>query len=643
MQQPTPRGRWMPPLELERSPITGYGRAHWITAADRILGAARRRSSEHGASVDFAPDGAAPAGDIDRLEGFARTFLLAAMRIAGDPGGSEELIERYRSALSHAVAARLWPRLADHSQPTVEAAAIAIGLHLAQAELWDRLDRTTQERLCAWFDQARGTWCADNNHVLLGATLAAFTTSVGAGDARPVVANALDRMDDWYVGDGWYTDGDGRRFDHYNAYAFHWYPFFIARMLGAELDERRQLYRERLASFLDGYQHLFGADGAPVLIGRSLIYRWAVTAPFWMARLEQVDAISAGRTRRLASGALRYFVDGGTLDDGMLSLGWQAAPTPGIVQSYSGPGSPYWASKGFLGLLLPEDDAVWQQTESPLEIERRDVRKVIAGPGWLIDARTDDGIARLHNFGSDGHPLRDDGLYRRLAFSSATAPALGGTGRDADLTVEGAAHRPVLRATVGANGGAATRTLDAAGRQVQTEIAMRLHHGTAVFVARVTGAVALRLVVSANAVSTSNADLESSVDDAARRASTTTTRLTSTIHWLGAWRCGDVANGAPVDLAPEAGVEVVPAGTALGVEAAYPLLRTRPLPDDAVVIAWRTSLSAIPRITESPVAATASISSDRVALTIGDGTLWFRWSQAPAGVQDGAGQRVFRP
>ena len=53
-------------------------------------------------------------------------------------------------------------------------------------------------------------------------------------------------------------------------------------------------------------------------------------------------------------------------------------------QPYSGPGSPYWSSKAYIGLLLPATDPVWTATEEPLDIECRDVARVLTAPGWLV-------------------------------------------------------------------------------------------------------------------------------------------------------------------------------------------------------------------------------------------------------------------
>ncbi|WP_437583196.1 DUF2264 domain-containing protein [Paramicrobacterium sp. CJ85] len=661
----SPRGI-LPTDDWTLSPHTGYTREHWVNVADRILDAAHARSLRGGSRVAYHPD----SNEVDQLEGFARTFLLAAVRIAGDPDECGALAERYLEAFARA-AHDPWPQLTHHSQPTVEAAAIAIGLHLTRPWLWQRFDPAVREYVCEWFEQARGHWCADNNHVLLGATLAAFNESVGYSTAGSAVDAALDRIEDWYLGDGWYTDGDGRRIDHYNAWTFHLYPFMIARMLGEQMDARRALYRRRLAEFLESYQHVVGADGAPVLFGRSLIYRWGIAAPFWMARLEGVEALSPGRTRRLCSGVLRYFIDRGVAADGTLSLGWSAEQHPPLVQSYSGPGSPHWASKGFLGLLLPATDPVWAGREEPLELEQRDVTHVLTGARLLVTGRQRDGIARVHNFGTDGHPLNDDGLYRRLVFTSATAPVLDDEPRDSTVTVPGARQRCIVRSRVTTTGGALVRVLDAGGRHVTVETWLTLGRDensaaaadadadadTELRVARMRGVIGLPIEVSGYALAVADAGASqlriAENAGAVTRVEETRANLTSSLEWLGSWSLDDVPAGpCALDLAPVASVARPRSGTALGDIAAFPIVTTAASSSNDVVIVWRSRLSAdAPLATaqpptpalEKPRVHLLSVIDDRVDIEIDELHLTLRSPGGQEFVQDALGQGVFRP
>lgn len=106
-------------------------------------------------------------------------------------------------------------------------------------------------------------------------------------------------------------------------------------------------------------------------------------------------------------------------DRGLLSLGWHG-PNSAVLQGYSGPASPYWASKGFLGLLLPPDHEVWTATEEPGPVERGDELRPVGPANWLLQSTRSDGVVRLHNHGSED--VRYDPYYTRLAYSTVTAP-----------------------------------------------------------------------------------------------------------------------------------------------------------------------------------------------------------------------------
>lgn len=369
----------------ENAPITGWTRVHWEAVADEQIAAAWRYSSPGGAQVRFPAGREQDAEEL--LEGFARTFLLGAMRLAGAAGDPEQvpagLADWYARALDAGTdpeSGERWPLLTDHSQTTVEATGVALGLHLTRRWIWDGLPQKVRDNTASWLSGSAHSYGADNNHVLFAATIQAFLASAGYAHDGAGIEGALARIEDWYVGDGWYSDGEGRRFDHYNAWTFHLYPFFILDMLAEpEATGRREVYRDRLGQFVHGYSHLFGANGSPLIQGRSLIYRWGVAAPFWMALREGVTAVSPGLTRRLASGTLKYFLAGGAALDGVPTLGWHGADSS-ILQSYNAPGSSHWAAKGFLGLLLPASHPAWTDVEEPLPVESGDFAFPLAAP-----------------------------------------------------------------------------------------------------------------------------------------------------------------------------------------------------------------------------------------------------------------------
>jgi hypothetical protein len=427
-------GFTMPAPDFDLSPITGWTREHWVAFADQQLLAVRPYFSARKATVRLGGRPSSSGVLSDGLEGFARTFLMAAFRVAGERGSDPYgHLEFYREGLLEGTRVggpEAWPPIRDRSQPMVEAASIVLALELTKPWLWDTLATDQRSQVAAWLQGSSTSTCVDNNWVLFQLMIADFLAGAGFEYNAAQIQHGLNRLEDWYVGEGWYRDGDnngtGDFFDYYCGWAMHLYPILWAEFAAnrhPEADQRLEIYRTRLAAFLEDHARFFGSNGAPVFHGRSLIYRYAAIAPLFMGEAICATPLNPGQNRRIASGAAKYFLDGGAYDDGLPSLGWLGAFEP-MTQEYSGPASPYWTSKAFVGLLLPADHPVWTAVEEPSPLEATDGLKRAEAPNYLLHSTAADGIARLLNHGSDKYyaPGPDDPLYRRLAYSSHTAP-----------------------------------------------------------------------------------------------------------------------------------------------------------------------------------------------------------------------------
>ncbi|MFC8420268.1 DUF2264 domain-containing protein [Streptomyces sp. NPDC057236] len=452
----------LPADDHDVSPRTGYTRAHWEAVADGLLAAAWRWSTPGCALLDLPGRPSRSGVRSDGLEGYARTFLAAALRVAGAEGDDPHgLLERYASGLAAGTRTpgrddtESWPLILDHDvqgQPMVESASVALGLRLTAPWLWKRLDPGVQDRAEQWLRGALRHTPAPNNWYLFPYTVAGFLESVGRGDAETAAARqrALELLESWYRGDGWYADGDGRAFDHYNGWALHLYPVLDAHLAGD--GEASALHGERLRAHLEGYALMFGADGAPLHFGRSLTYRFAASAAVALGAVTGHTPLTPGASRRIASGSLRHFLDRGALtDDGLLGGGWYG-PHEASLQSYSGPASPYWASKAFVALLAPAGHAFWTAREEPAPVEESDRVLALPAPGLLVQATRADGIVRLHNHGSDHvrphegeTAAEDDPHYGRQAYSTRTGPTAPGNVADNHLSVETGGRSSVRR------------------------------------------------------------------------------------------------------------------------------------------------------------------------------------------------------
>ncbi|GGU33167.1 DUF2264 domain-containing protein [Lentzea flava] len=406
----------LPDEDRALSPHTGLTRAHWVAVADGLLDSAWRFASPDQAFLDLPGRPSRSGVRSDGLEGYARTFLAAAFRTAhgDDP---HNWLERYAAGLVAGTAGE-WPAITDVGQPMVESASVALGLRLTRPWLWDKLSEAQQDRAEAWLREALRHVPAANNWYFFPYTVASFLEAAGRGDDETHRAKrrAMELLEGWYRGDGWYSDGDGRAFDHYNGWALHLYP-----ALDAFLDGRP--ITTHLRRHLESFHLLFGSDGAPIYFGRSLTYRFAAASAVALGAVTGETPLRPGHSRHLISNALRYFLDRGSLTGGLLSLGWHG-PHEATLQPYSGPASPYWAAKAFVCLLAGPDHPLWTEQE---ERDGSDRTLALPGPGLLIQKHN--GVTRLHNHGSDHvrpfegeYATDDDPLYSRFAYSTATGP-----------------------------------------------------------------------------------------------------------------------------------------------------------------------------------------------------------------------------
>ncbi|MBS3179866.1 MULTISPECIES: DUF2264 domain-containing protein [unclassified Pseudoclavibacter] len=402
--------------------------------ADRLAGAASSYASPSQSLWNLPGLSSASGRWSDGLEGYARTFLLASFRVGGARGEDPScLLERYARGLAAGTdpsSSERWPTVAERRQAVVEGASIAIALSETRPWLWDVLDDAVRQRTVEWLSGIVGTTGYTNNWIWFQNVIEAFLRSVGGPWSQADLDRNEDTQEALYVGDGWYSDGrsaTGRRshYDYYAGWAWHVYPLLRARIDGRPLEP---LHRERLSAYLAQARLFVGSTGAPLFQGRSLTYRFGMLAPFWAGVLAEASPFETGATRQLAGSVLDHFIDAGAIDGrGLLTIGWHGE-FERIRQVYTSSSSPYWASKGFLGLLLPPEHAEWSTQPSGLEAPRDQIESLRA-PGWLV-ARTRDGIVRMFNHGSDGakwapgSPRADDPFYGRITYSNLTSPDL---------------------------------------------------------------------------------------------------------------------------------------------------------------------------------------------------------------------------
>lgn len=401
--------------------------------ADELLLKAREYASPNHALITFPGEEGGYGTRVDGLEGFARTFLLAGFRIAGESGNDPY---DYASWYGRGIAAGVdpdsperWIRPTEHDQAKVEAASIALILDMTRPWIWDKVDRLTQQRVIEYLTPIVGDETyPKNNWLWFRVVVQTFLKSVGGPYSLSDIRKDLEAHQSYVRADGWYSDGPARAYDHYIGWAMHLYPALWSRMQGAEelIDpDLMSEYFRMLERYLQDTVHLIGANGSPLIQGRSLIYRYAAAAQYWVGAYAGVKTVPLQELRACAMAVITHFAE---RTDDILTMGWHHEWRK-MAQSYSGPGSPYWAAKGMLGLALPSDHPVWTTPGAKLPVSKSDALFTIASPGWIVSSTKDDGIVRVINHGTDcgqeNQPGADSPLYARFGYSTHTAPLLG--------------------------------------------------------------------------------------------------------------------------------------------------------------------------------------------------------------------------
>lgn len=273
-----------------------------------------------------------------------------------------------------------WGVAYDFDQRIVESAALGLSLRLVPEKLWDPLTPTAKDNLAAWLKHILTLKVPDNNWNFFLVLVSLGLEKVGVEHDMSVRVRALDLLETYYMDEGWYTDGDNRRLDHYIGFAMHFYGLLYAKLAPEDV-ARGQRFKARAVLFAQQFKHWFDDEGAGLAFGRSMTYRFAQNG-FWGAlAFADVEALPWGEVRGLWARNMRWWNKQPYFDrDGVMSIGY-AFPSLHMSEGYNSPGSPYWAMKSFLTLAVADNHPFWTTPETPAKpIEGTHKAKV---PGFV--------------------------------------------------------------------------------------------------------------------------------------------------------------------------------------------------------------------------------------------------------------------
>lgn len=354
------------------------------------------------------------------LEGFSRVLWGLVPHVAG--GGESELREiclegiRNGTNPSHE---EYWGKADDYDQALVEMAAFGFALALAPDSIWAPLNVAEQRRLYDWLNQINDRELYDCNWLFFHVLVNLGFKNVGLPYDKARMEANLNRIDQFYLGNGWYSDGMPGHCDYYGPFAIHYYSLLYAKLMEEEDPERSARYKERASSFAKEFIYWFSGNGDALPYGRSLTYRFAQAA-FWSALVYAgAEPFPTGVMKGIILRHLRWWLRQPIFHaDGTLSIGY-SYPNLIMSENYNSPGSPYWAMKTFLPLALGKDHPFWAAPEMPLpDLEPCRVQKE---PGMVVCRQEDRNHVLLFNAGNaiTNQHTHTSAKYEKFVYSNA--------------------------------------------------------------------------------------------------------------------------------------------------------------------------------------------------------------------------------
>lgn len=259
----------------------------------------------------------------------------------------------------------LWDR---HGQALVDAAYLAESFLRAPQALWEPLDSVTKSRYIKEFQGLRRFDPVYSNWILFVSITETFLASVGAQYDEYRIHFGIRKFNEWYVGDGWYSDGTKFAFDYYNSFVIQPMLVEINQTMNRlkknprVSDKEVAVVESRMQRYGALLERLISPEGTFPAFGRSMTYRLGcLQALAQLAWQKQLPAeLGEGQVRAALTAVMKrmYATPGNFHPSGFLNLGF-VGHQPQLSDVYTNNGSAYMTTLAFLPLGLPAEDSFW--------------------------------------------------------------------------------------------------------------------------------------------------------------------------------------------------------------------------------------------------------------------------------------------
>ena len=362
-----------------------YSRGYWVEQAYRmaqpVLENMSKGQFQKNMLTEFSPSFDGRNRKVVYMECFGRLMagISPWLSLPDDDSKEGEMRRQLRQWALQSYKNAVDPESPDYlcwgisGQNLVDAAYIAESLLRAYDTFWVPLDEQTKQRYISEFKKLRSIDPPYTNWLLFSSVIESFMAKAGVKDYDQYRVNSTCRkMEEWYVGDGWYADGPVFAFNYYNSYVFHpMYLETLQAMIDAKASTRLdyQKYYDRALQRAQKYsitlERFIAADGTFPVFGRSIPYRMAALQPLalmaWYGQLPK--DLTNGQVRAALTQSMHRMYDEqeNYNKGGYLTIGF-CGSQPDVADWYTNNGSLYMTSLVFMPLGLPADHPFWTDT-----------------------------------------------------------------------------------------------------------------------------------------------------------------------------------------------------------------------------------------------------------------------------------------
>lgn len=352
-------------------------RIHWVSILQKITYPVLNNLAKGSLRKNMPYESTSAEGQkFSYLEAFARVFNGIAPWLELGPDNSEEgtVREKYIRLTMKAISNAVNPNNSDYifvvepKQSLVDVALFAQGLLRAKNQIWLNLPMDDQARIIRELKNTRVIAPYENHWLLFTSMIeAALLEFTGECDKERLSYGVSRFRDDFYIGDGIYSDGEDFTAGYFNSIVIH--PMLndilkVMRKYGISEGELLDVQLMRSSRLSSQLERTISPEGTYPLLGSCLAYRCGVFHLLSQAALLKIlpRNIKPAQVRSALTAVLKkqFGENQNFSSNGWLLVGLNG-PQLDISESDINTGSVYFCCAIFLALGLPASDLFWTE------------------------------------------------------------------------------------------------------------------------------------------------------------------------------------------------------------------------------------------------------------------------------------------